>query len=122
MSNVRKRVLLTSVPILLALAVFSPAIYVLLWHLHHGSVVAFKGKKVQVPPGWIASSREPRVLSLTRIPILVFNLDQLTSTFGLGPMPADHSQNSQEAYKSWESVNWMLWNKTQGEVKGPFRV
>jgi hypothetical protein len=119
MAKLKKRVFLITLPILLSLFLVSPALYALIWHLQHGNKIVFRGTEMQVPRGWVASPWEARNVNFIKFPVLVFGLRDSTSAFSLGQVPANASHDPEELYKSWVSVNWTLWNGSNGVVKGP---
>lgn len=119
MANVKKRVFLITLLILLLLCLISPALYSLTWHLRHGNRIVFNEKEVQVPRGWVAR-REARSLAFIKYPVLVFGLRDATSGFTLWPGLNNASQDPEDLYKSWISVNWSMWNGSDTVVKGPF--
>jgi len=120
MTNRKNRVILIVLAILSLLGGVSPALYALIWHMRHGNIISFRGAEVRVPFGWVAKPGEVRMLDFTKFPILIFGLRGTTSGFGLGELPDARSRDPEEMYKSWVTVNWTLWNSTEGIVKGPF--
>jgi hypothetical protein len=120
MNNRKNRVTLIAIAILLSLGGVSPALYALIWHMRHGNIISFRGAEVGVPFGWVAEPGEARRLNFTKFPVFIFGLKDTTSGFALGELPDARSRDPEELYKSWVTVNWTLWNSTEGVVNGPF--
>jgi hypothetical protein len=50
----------------------SPAIVALGWHLIHGNTIETRGKKVFVPPRWIAWTDHAMDVGITKLPLTIF--------------------------------------------------
>lgn len=97
-----KRVALCAITILLVVAVFSPALIAVLWHLRHGDVISYEGKLIPIPRNWY-----PRVefqkLEITKPPLTVFSYGSAPPVFSwLGPL-GNRTHSVEETYESFET-------------------
>jgi len=120
MTNVEKRIFLIAIPILSLFYVFSPALFCLISHSVHGNRILFLGTDVRVPLGWLATSVEARHLTFVKCPVTIFGMHDAPTGFTIGQISAKTSHDPEELYKSWVSMNWSVWNGSNGVVKGPF--
>lgn len=120
-----KRFVLCAITVLLVLAVFSPALTPLLWHLRHGELVELYGKQVPVPRYWYAEVGIRKV-DLVKPPLticyLLFYQPPPVWSF-IGPLSSEPSSLPvEEVYKSFE-VNYRAHRVSSDyDVTGPVRI
>jgi hypothetical protein len=100
---------------------FAPILRIAAWHVIHGNSVLYKGRRIDVPLRWIASS-EPQGATLTRLAPTVFSSDKPVHSFimfsKVGKPP---NQTPQQLADSFVAAYWtyLAGNRV---VKGPLKV
>lgn len=99
---------------------FSPLLRTLAWHMTHGNSILFKGKRINVPLKWIATS-ETQGATLSRLALTVLSSDKPVHsfiTFGKVGMPTN--QTPEQIADSFVAVYWTYLAGDRA-VKGPLK-
>jgi hypothetical protein len=111
--------------LLAALVIFGPSLYTMAWHLSHGGMVAYRGKRVPVPLGWTADP-EPQGLTLTKLPVTLLTLLELewvSHRISISRLPPLRDQTVGEAEESFERIFWTYAPASDdAAVSGPIRL
>jgi hypothetical protein len=99
----------------------SPAIVTLGWHLFHGNTIETRGKKVFVPPMWIAHTDSAMDILMTKLPLTLLQGVKFNGIISVGQKFSRPRAKTEEIYSSWEAVQWNLAN-AGAVVTGPVRT
>ena len=98
-----KRFAMVTASLLLLLAVFSPSLRPLLWHLRHGDTIVYEGKRIPVPRYWYPTL-EFRRLDISKPPLTLFSLGSPLPVWSfLSPLYGARPKNVEESYRSFET-------------------
>lgn len=119
--NVKRAVLLVTA-ISLVLAVFSPAVMPLLWHLRYGYALEYRDKIVLVPGGWYPRTQF-RGLDISKPALTVFSLGSPPPAWSfLSPLSVAPSRSVEETYRSFETYYRAYRATSDNAVTGPLRM
>jgi hypothetical protein len=117
-----KRVLTICAALLLVLLIASPGLFMLTWHLLHGSTIETRGKAVYVPLGWIAEIDGANDAQLSKIPFVIpMNGFTFDSIF-VGQSTSPRGQSTDELYKTSETLFWNLHSDLGQVISGPIKM
>jgi hypothetical protein len=98
-----KRFAMLAASVSLVLAVFSPSLRPLLWHLRYGDTIAYEGKRVPVPRYWYPKL-EFRSLEISKPPLTVFSLVGPPPVWSfLKPLYGARPNDVEATYRSFET-------------------
>jgi hypothetical protein len=107
-----KAALAGAVPLGVAIAIYGPALSMVMWHATHWGPVHYRGLRVNVPWGWTADTQNliddppanPQGLMLSHFPLSLRWKGQEYEGIDVNVLLTDGNVSDQQARQSWEEL------------------
>jgi hypothetical protein len=104
--------LIGAVPLGVAIAIYGPALSMVMWHATHWGPVRYRGLAVKVPWGWTADTQNliddppanPQGLMISRLPLSLRFKGQDYEGIDVNVLLARDASSDRQARQSWEEI------------------